>query len=257
MSVSDESNMAPSNEIREPETSVLSTSNVDRNRIKEVAKRLYDGITTAYTHFKAYTENANKGLWIKGQKSQHEQALAMAKMPLPRMTDFLDPSYVKSKWIDKNINFWLVILKIINPKIDITKKNMHELPEILFALINDEAFLSQYTKILNKKSENIKKFRKLEEDVDREYRAFREDLRSSHSDPFGFELNPIAEARLRDEMLNDFARKKFEKAGVVWTSKVGPYGGKKTRKRYRKLHHLPFSVFTRNKRRRKNSRRRC
>lgn len=223
-------------ETKTRESYITSTSKDIKKEVKSVAKKILNGIVTAYYHFKKYTDNYNKGLWIRAQKSQMEQAFDRAKLTpaaflrLP-WHQFLDPLYVKSKWVDKNIDFMLIMLRIVKPDLKVTKKNISEIPEILVAFLNDYVFLSKYTEILQKKRHAREKFIELKREVDDEYRAFREDLRSNHTDPFGFELNPIEEAHLKDKMLNDFVGNKFKRVGAVHTSRVGVRGGKKTCKR--------------------------
>ena len=217
------------------------TTETIKEEVKQTANQIIQGIFIAYRDFKKKTDETNKWLWIRGQKPQMQQALDRSKLTPAAFANlpwhqFLDPDYIRSKWIDKNIDFALVLIRILNPKINVTKKNIHEIPKILLAFINNNTFLEKYTQILMTKKQKKQKFLALQAKVDEEYTAFMEDLRNPHKDPYGFELGPIAEQHLRDKMTNDFVGNKMKSAGVIHTSRIGTYwkgGSKKTRKKYR------------------------
>lgn len=209
-----------------------------KEKVKRLAMQILEGIQIAYRDFKKKTDETNKWLWIRAQKPQMQQAqdrsqltpAAFSKLPWHQ---FLDPDYIRSKWIDKNIDFALVMIRIFYPKIKVTKKNLDEIPQILEAFISNTAFLHRYCELLEKKKSKMEKFIKLERKVDEEFKSFMTDIRSKHRDPYGFELGYIAEQNLRDQMVNDFVGKKMKASGVTHTSRIGSYlkGGKITRKR--------------------------
>ena len=224
-----------------PQSSIKHT---DNSTIKETIRnlaikilQLLQGINIAYEKFKKDTDETNKWLWIRAQKPQMQQALdraaltpaAFARLPWHQ---FLDPKYIRAKWIDKNIDFAVVMIRIVYPNSNVTKNNISEIPRILMALINDDTFLHQYTEIVDK-NQNIKqKLMKLQSRVDEEYKSFRTELTRSHKDAYGFELGDIAEGHLRDKMVNNFVGEKMRKAGVIHTTPIGTYwkGGRKTLK---------------------------
>ena len=209
-----------------------------QEKVQHIASQIIKGIYLAYRNFKKDTDETNKWLWIRAQKPQMAQALDRAKLTpqaflaLP-LNQFLDPDYIRSKWIDKNIDFALVMIKLLKPKLTITKKNIFEIPKILVAFINNDVFLDRYCEILEKNKKKMSTFIALQTKVDEEYKSFMTDLRKSHKDPYGFELGPIAAQNLRDQKVNDFVGKKMRAAGVTHTSRIGTYwkgGGKITMK---------------------------
>jgi len=212
------------------------TTETIKEEVKQTANQILQGIFIAYRDFKKKTDETNKWLWIRGQKPQMQQALDRSKLTPAAFANlpwhqFLDPDYIRSKWIDKNIDFALVMIRILYPKIKVTKKNIDEIPQILLAIIDDNAFLEQYTEVLKKKKTNLTKFIRLQAKVNEEYESFMTNLHTKHTDPYGFELGPIAEQYLRDQMINEFVGKKMRAAGVIHTSRIGTRGGKKTRKK--------------------------
>ena len=220
------------------ESHVTSTRKDIKEEVKSVAQKILNGISTAYYHFKNYTDNYNKGLWIRAQKSQREQALDRAKLTPGEFVrlpwhQFLDPLYIKSKWVDKNIDFFLIMLRIVIPESKVRKENINisEIEEVLSALLHNDRFLSAYAKLLQRKRGAKKMLEELKKEVDDEYNAFIKDLRSNHTDKFGFELSETQEDHLKAKMVNDFVGNKFKSVGAVHTSRIGVRGGKKTRKR--------------------------